>query len=125
MSIKYKVVEKSNPQNRTETKFYVQPIRKGTIGRSKLEEALIRETSLSKADIRGVLVTLSDLVADYLLEGYNVKLEDIGTLSPRVKSAGTETAEEVSAKNVTHISVGFRAATALAEKVSKTKFEKE
>ncbi len=125
MSITYKVVEKSNPQDRTQVKYYVQPIRKGTIGRAKIEDALVRETSLSKADIRGVLVTLGDIISDYLTEGFNVKLDELGTLSLRVKSEGAATIEEVSAGNVSGVSVGFRPSVELSDKVEKTQFEKE
>lgn len=125
MSVKYKVVEKSNPQNREEKKFYVQPIRKGTLSRAKLEDAIVELTSLHKSDVRGVLIALSGIFSDYLTEGYNLNLDDIGTFSLRVSSNGSDTEEEVSAGNVKNVSVGFRPAATLRETIVKTKFEKE
>ena len=124
MSVQFKVVSKVNPQNKKSSKFYMQPVRKGTISRVKLEEGILRETSLSKADVRGVLAVLSDLVSDYITEGYNVRLEEVGILSLRVKSNGEIKEEDISANSVDRISVGFRPAVELREKISKTKFEK-
>jgi len=124
MSVKLKAVSKANPQNRNEIKFYPQLQHKGIISRSKLEAAIVRETSLSRADVRAMLVIFSDLVSDYLSDGYKVRLEEIGILSLRIKGIGEEHAEDVGAKSVENISVGFRAATELREKLEKTKFEK-
>ncbi|WP_244825160.1 MULTISPECIES: HU family DNA-binding protein [Carboxylicivirga] len=125
MSIKCKVVSKINPQNRTESKFYMQPIRKGTISRAKIEERIVRETSLSKADVRSALTILSDMIGDYLTEGYNVALNEIGTLSIRVKSEGVENEADATVNNISAVSVGFRPAVELKEKMTQTKFEKE
>ncbi len=125
MSIKCKVVSKINPQNTDESKFYVQPIRKGTISRTKMEEMIVRETSLSKGDVRSVLTTLSDFISDNLTEGYSVSLEEVGTLSIRVQSNGVDKEEDVTVRNIKNVSVGFRPAVVLREKISKTVFEKE
>jgi len=125
MGIKCKVVSKTNPQNREQSKYYVQPIRKGTVSRSKIEELIVRETSLSKGDVRSVITTLSDIIGDYLTEGYSITLNEVGTLSIRVKSEGTEKKEDATVRNISSVSVGFRPATVLREKVSKTLFEKE
>ncbi|WP_430817715.1 HU family DNA-binding protein [Carboxylicivirga sp. RSCT41] len=125
MKVKFKVQERTNPQNRDEKKYYVQPIRVGTIQRTQLETEIIELTSLSKSDVRGVLVTLSDLIARYISMGYNVSLDDVGTLSLRTTSEGSDKPEDVTAFNVKSVSVGFRAAPVLREGIEKIKFEKE
>ncbi len=125
MTIKFKVQEKANPQNRDEKKYYVQPVRVGTIKRTQLEKEIVDLTSLSKADVRGVLITLSELIGKYIALGYNVSIDDVGTLSLRVSSQGSDTPEEVTAANVKKTSVGFRASTTLREGIEKIKFEKE
>jgi predicted histone-like DNA-binding protein len=124
MPVKFAVQEKANPQNREEKKYYVQPRRVGTIKRNQLEKEIIDLTSLSKADVRGVLVTLSDLISKYITLGYSVTLDEVGTLSLRVSSEGSDTPEEVSVANIKKTSVGFRAATTLREGIEKIQFEK-
>lgn len=125
MAVKFKVQEKANPQNRDEKKYYVQPIRVGTIRRNELEDEIVALTSLSRGDVRNVLVTSSELIGKYITLGYSVTLEDVGTLSLRVNSEGSDTPEEVNAANVKSTSVGFRAATSLRDGIEKIKFEKE
>ena len=124
MSVEYKVVSKANPQNREEIKFYLQPLKKGIISRAKLEEGIVRETSLSKGDVRSVMAIFSDLVFDYLSEGYTVRLEEVGLLSLKVRSKGEEKAEDINAKSVNNIGIGFRQAPEMHEKLLKTKFER-
>jgi hypothetical protein len=63
MSVQYKAIRKPNPQKNEPGLFYIHPIQKQTIGMNRLEEAIVTETSLSKADVRGVLATLSDLLS--------------------------------------------------------------
>ncbi|MFV0266913.1 MAG: HU family DNA-binding protein [Draconibacterium sp.] len=125
MTVKFKVQEKANPQNRDEKKYYVQPVRVGTIKRTQLEKEIVDLTSLSKADVRGVLITLSELIGKYIALGYNVSIDDVGTLSLRVSSQGSDTPEEVTAANVKKTSVGFRVSTTLREGIEKIKFGKE
>ncbi|WP_430815141.1 HU family DNA-binding protein [Carboxylicivirga sp. RSCT41] len=125
MTVKFKVQERSNPQKRGEKKYYILPVRTGTIKRTQLETEIVELTSLSKADVRGVLITLSELIAKYITLGYNVSIEDVGTLSLRVSSEGSETPEQVTALNVRSTGIGFRAATSLRDGIEKIKFEKE
>jgi predicted histone-like DNA-binding protein len=124
MSVKYKVVSKANPQNKESSKFYMQPERKGTISRAKLEAAIVRETSLSIADVRAVMAISSILISDYISEGYSVRLEEIGILSLRLKSKGEENEADINARSVERSSVGFRAAKEIIEKLEKIKYEK-
>lgn len=124
MTVKFKVQEKVNPQNREESKYYVRPIRVDTIKRAQLESEIVEYTSLSKADVRGVLVTLSELIGKYITMGYSVFIDDVGTLSLRVSSEGSVTATEVTASNVKSTTVGFRPATVLREGIEGIKFEK-
>ncbi len=120
----YKVVSKANPQNREDVKFYPQIVHKGIISRARLEAAIVRETSLSRSDVRALLVIFSDLVSDYLTQGFKVRLEELGLLSLRTKTKGEVNQEDVNAKSIEHVSVGFRGAGELMEKLAKTKFDK-
>ena len=75
--------------------------------------------------MRGVVTVLSDLFGDYLTEGYNISLDEVGTFSLHVQSEGAETEQEASVRNITKMSVGFPSAVAMREKVNKAKFVKK
>ncbi|WP_321281745.1 HU family DNA-binding protein [Marinifilum fragile] len=122
--MKYRPIEKKNPQDRSQSKFYVQPVRSGTWGRREIETYLVEKTALSKAEARGVTITLVDFIKEELLKGNAIKVEGLGTFSIRVKSDGSDTADEVTAKNVKSVIISFRSDRELREEVSKVKFEK-
>lgn len=124
MSVEYEVVSKANPQNRDEIKYYPRIIHKGIIGRDVLEEALVRETSLSRGDARSLLTTFQDIIHDNLSKGFKVRLEDVGLLFLRTKSNGSANAADVNAKNFERVSIGFKGDGELMEKLAKIKFEK-
>ncbi|WP_282037708.1 HU family DNA-binding protein [Saccharicrinis aurantiacus] len=124
MGVKYKSVAKKNPRNAEDIKYYIQQVRNETIGRREFEVAIIEKTALSKAEARGVLVTIADVIREELLRGNAVKLEDLGTFSLRLKSEGAETPEEVTANKLKNVSVGYRPSGELVESIQKIKLEK-
>ena len=122
--MKYKVIERANPSDRSQKKFYVQPIRNETMKRNNIEKFLVDSTALSKAEARGVTVTLVDYIKDELLKGNAVNIEGLGTFSVRIQSEGSDTAEEVTAANVKNVVINFRSDKDLRENVRKIRFEK-
>ncbi len=118
--MKYKVIERKNPQNRLQSKFYVNPIRNSTLGRSHIKNYLVEKTALSKAKARGVTVTLVDFIKEELLKGNAVNIEGLGTFSIRVRSEGSDTLHEVSAKNVKNVIINYRPAIELNNAVKKS-----
>nr|WP_319398064.1 HU family DNA-binding protein [uncultured Carboxylicivirga sp.] len=124
MSVPFKIQERANPLNRDEKKYYAQAIRYKTIKRSEIEEEMVEKTALSKAEARGVLVTLSDIIRKQLLGGNAVKLEGIGTFSVRVKSDGMVTPEELTGNNIHTVIINYRADNELNQAVKNASFEK-
>ena len=122
--MKYKVIERANPRDRSKTKFYVQPIRNETLKRKNIEKYIIDTTALSKAEARGVTITIVDYINDELLKGNAVCIEGLGTFSIRVQSEGSDKAEDVTAANVKNVVINFRSDKYLRENVSKIQFEK-
>ncbi len=124
MSVEYEVVSRANPQNRDDIKYYPKILHKGIIDRDVIEDAIVRETSLSRGDVRSMLTTFRDIIHDHLSQGFKVRLEDIGLLYLRTKSNGDVAAADVNAKNIERVSIGFKGDGKLMEMVSKIKFEK-
>ncbi len=82
------------------------------------------ETSLSRGDVRSMLTTFRDIIHDHLSKGFKVRLEDLGLLFLRTKSNGDADAADVNARNFERVSIGFKGAGALMEKMAKITFEK-
>lgn len=82
-------------------------------------------TGLNASTVQGVMTFLEDVLAEYLAEGYNVKLGNIGTFSATLTSRKVKTKDEIRAKSISFDDVSFRAAKELKKEVSlKMKLER-
>ncbi|WP_430817604.1 HU family DNA-binding protein [Carboxylicivirga sp. RSCT41] len=124
MVIKYRVQQRVNPQNKNESKYYVKPVHLGTIKRAQLEQEITSLTSLTKSDVQRVLLAFSDLLCKYLMQGYYVEINNVGTLSLRTCSESSTSPEEVSPFKVKNIGIRFKPAGDLNEEIQTIKFER-
>ncbi len=108
MSILIKAVERANPQNREEKKYYATVATRGSIDLDGLADLISKFSSLSRGDVYSVLLNLLDAVPAQLLDGKTVKLGKLGTLSLNVDSEGVATAKEVTGDIVKGVHVNFR-----------------
>jgi len=108
MSILIKAVERSNPQNREEKKFYAAVATRGEIDLDGLADLASKFSSLSRGDIYSVLLNLLDAIPSELLDGKVVKLGKLGSLYLNLTSEGVATAEEVTGDTVKDVHIVFR-----------------
>ncbi len=108
MSILIKTVERANPQNREEKKFYAAVASRDVIELDDLAEIITHYSSLSKGDIYSVLVNLVETVPNQLLDGKVVRLGKLGSMLLNVKSIGMDTAEEVTGDTVKSVHIVYR-----------------
>jgi predicted histone-like DNA-binding protein len=108
MSILIKPIERANPLNREEKKYYASVATRGTIDLDGLADLICKFSSLSKGDVHSVLFNLLDAIPHELLDGKVVKLGKLGSLSLNVDSEGVATAEEVTGDLVKSVHVIFR-----------------
>ena len=67
-----------------------------------------RISTLSAIDISAAVEAFLELVPEKLGDGKTVELGDFGTFRLRVRTTGSDTAEEVTARNITKTSMAFR-----------------
>lgn len=108
MSILIKTVERANPQNREEKKYYAAVANRDAIDLDGLANIISHYSSLSRGDIYSVLVNLVDTVPAQLLDGKVVHLGKLGSMSLNVKSEGVATPEEVNGDTVKSVHIIFR-----------------
>lgn len=119
MFLDYKVLSKVNPKNRNGGKFYPQLIHMGNISRAMLGAAIVREITLRRSDVRGMLVIFSYLLSDFLSQRFIVCFEEVGLLSLLAMGKGKVNEAEVRANSIEHIYISYRGATELIEKLAK------
>ena len=66
--MKYKLVERGNPQNKTAPKkTYAQPVYDGKVDLKVIASDLVLVSALSRGDISSVLENTVDIIPKYLL----------------------------------------------------------
>ena len=101
MAIKYKVIERRTPGDpEAPAKYYASSSVTSKADVEDITEQIEKISTVSGADIRAVLYSLVDIVPGMLSKGQNVKVGDLGTFRVSISSSGSDTAEEVSARNI-------------------------
>lgn len=118
MSANYRLVRNPNP--RPEASGELQPLHprlvsNGTIHTNDLIAKASARSSFSSADMKGVLQLFHEMIADYLMSGYNVELEGIGTFSISLKSRPTMDKKEIRAESIHFKDVKYRSSKKLRD----------
>jgi len=125
MSLKIKAVSRKNPADPSATPlWYANAISSGKVDIDDLAEGISLASTMSRADIYGVIVAMVDEVVTHLAEGKIVKLGKLGTLRMTVNSEGVDAADKVSSSLVKKINIRYRAGSDIANKVKSIKLEK-
>lgn len=122
--MKYRIIKRVNPKDRSIKKFYVQPIRNTTLRHVEIEEILVGRTGLSEKEIRRVMATLVECIHDELLDGNALEINGLGIFSTRIKSVGSDIPDKVTTANIRNVLIKFSADDNLLEDVSNIQFEK-
>jgi predicted histone-like DNA-binding protein len=94
--MKYKVIKKANPQNRTaEPKYYAAPSYADEISLKRIASELAALSSLSAGDVHNVLINFTEALPKYLKDGYKVRLGDFGIFKVSFSSEGAEDPKQV------------------------------
>jgi predicted histone-like DNA-binding protein len=113
MSITLKRIERTNPQDRSQSAWYATQETSKSIDLREIAQDIQDRTTLTKADVLAVLVTLEQVLPTYLNKGFSVRLGGFGSFRISVSSAPSPTEQEVTARNVKGARVVFVAGTEL------------
>ena len=124
--IQYSVAMMANPMKPEEAKkAYANLQLTGIVDINELAEHITDHNSVfSKGTIVGILTELSVCVRELILQGYKVKLGDIGTFSPSISSQGAKTKDEFSSSNIKEMDVNFQAGIAFDNLRRDAEFER-
>ena len=100
--MKFKVVKKKNPQNQEQSKFYLQNVKIGMKTTDDICKEIANASSLTKGDVLNTLSNLNDIIVKWLVEGYSVRLDNLGVFRITLKSTGVEEAEKCTSDVVKH-----------------------
>lgn len=122
--MKYKLIERANPQDRTKVKWYANPVNDGRITEHEIAKDIVLNSSLSRGDVSNVIQNLLDTLPKYLLMGKSVNLGEFGTLRLSFSSDGVDTVDMFNANMINGVKVIFTPGVELKKSIESISFEK-
>ncbi|WP_242085540.1 HU family DNA-binding protein [Aestuariivivens sediminis] len=126
MSIKFRAIERGEPgvAGGGVKKWYASPVFQGESDMERLIKSIEKISTVSGADIRGVLYALVDVSIDALEHGQIVRIGDLGNLRVNLSSSSADTEEEVVAGNIKRGKIIFTPGSRLKDMLNTLKFVK-
>lgn len=124
MAFKYIVTERRmRLQGKERDIQLATQVHQGTIRTGEIARELQAITSLGRGDVKSVLEHLGDAVTRYISLGYSVKLEGLGTFTPRIKSRAVPLGEKYTADRIKRLAVQFTPDRRLRSALEEVGFE--
>lgn len=120
--MKIKLVEKANPADRNQKKFYANAVNAGTKTLRTIAEDIAGRSSLTRGDIENVFSNFIDELPKYLKDGYSVQLGNFGTMRLSLSSEGAASPKEFRS-NTIKPKIIFTPGTELKEKMKTIVYE--
>lgn len=105
--MKFRIIKRKNPQDRSQEKFYPAPVYNDEIGVDELSEEISFATSITPSDVKAVLEGLLNVMPKHLRRGSKIKLDRFGTFKVIFGGNGHENAEDVTAADIDGTRIGF------------------
>ena len=86
--MKIKMVQRKNPQKKSEVKFYASPVNAGKKTLRDIAKDIAGRSSLTRGDIENVLTNFMECLPSYLRDGFSVQLGEFGTVRLTLSSEG-------------------------------------
>lgn len=109
--IRYKIYENKNKKSAGYKKFYARAVSEETINLRQLADYMAtHNVPFSKGCIYGVLRDMVACIKEIIIDGKNVKIDDLAIFSAGLRTSGAETLEGFNpAKNIKNIKLRSRA----------------
>lgn len=125
MALKYEFYHNPNNEDSKNKKFHARIVPNGRISTDRLAQEIQKESSLTVADVKSVLIALADKMAEHLGEGHKVYLEGIGYFQVNLHcKEEVDTNHGVRSEIVEFKSVSFRADADLKKSLKKEKIQR-
>ena len=109
----YYLVSRRNPLKREEIKWYAQPVRVRPIELQTLATDIESRTTLSRADVKGLLDAVEHELIAQLAAGNRVALGDLGSFKLKIRSRGEKEKKKFTPKNMRTLSLQHEVAPLL------------
>ena len=125
MAIQYEFYRNPNSQGSNKKRFHARVVPSGRVSTDQLAKEIQLESSLSVADVKSVLVALSEKLTLHLGDGRKVYLKGIGFFQVNLRcKEEVRTMHAVRSETIEFKSVSFRADNELKKNLQKQKIRR-
>ena len=127
MSIKYKLIEKGQPgvAGGGTKKWYASIVTDGELDIDDIVKQIEKFSSLSEADIRGVVIAVENVIQEALADSKIVRLDKLGTFYPTLSSGGAVTEKDFNQSLIKSAGVNYRPGKRILDTIKSKGFEKK
>jgi putative DNA-binding protein len=127
MSIKYKLIEKGQPgvAGGGTKKWYASIVTDGELDIDDIVKQIEKFSSLSEADIRGVVIAVENVIQEALADSKIVRLDKLGTFYPTLSSGGAATEKDFNQSLIKSAGVNYRPGKRILDSIKSKGFEKK
>jgi predicted histone-like DNA-binding protein len=123
--MKYKFVQRANPQNRNVTKYYATPAYDGSIEMPEIADEIVQSSSLSRGDVTSTVENVIDVIPKYLKMGKSISLGELGTLRVGFTSEGVDSPDKFHTSMITGKKIIFTPSPKLKRVLAELHFEQD
>ena len=125
MAIQYDFYRNPNSGGANKERYHARVVSSGQISTEQLAKEINQECSLTPADIKAVLVSLSDKLAKHLSEGHKVYLEGIGHFQVNLRcKEEVRTVNASRSESIEFKSISYRADNELKKHLRNQKIQR-
>jgi predicted histone-like DNA-binding protein len=123
MAINYAKVKRTiNVGNNPGEKFIARIVKEQAVDLDQIAEEIAGASTMSKADVLGVLQQLQVQMKYHLLRGAAVKLELLGSFTPSLRAKAVASPDEVNVQAIKGVHINFKPSKWLNKEVKDVSF---
>lgn len=108
MSVFYKLAQDNRKNSKHKGMYYAHAVNLGTKTLTDMASVIQRNCTVKKSDTLAVLSELSEVMADFLMQGYRVKIDGLGAFKVGLKSTAALSEDDFNAsKNIVGARINF------------------
>jgi predicted histone-like DNA-binding protein len=125
MSVRFSVIQKSNPQKPGEPKKWYAVVQSaGEITLRELSTEIASRSTVSSADVMAVLESLLHVIPEEIGKGNIVRLGDFGNFTLTLQSEGADKEEDLTSANITGNKLHFHPGKEMIRQLDSVTYKK-
>ena len=125
MAVQYDFYKNPSPKDsKKRVRYHARVVPYGTVDTNKLAQRIHSHCTVTPADVKAVLSSLSDVVIEELKDGNRIHIEGLGYLQITLECPPIQSTKEIRAESIRFKSVAFRSEAELRKRLRIARFER-